>query len=173
MNTLFEFLSNKKTLTVLLIHFVILNFSLTYFMPKDQALDLKFAYSTEEAYLLLGQLNHSQREFYCFGMWALDLPYMIVYTLFFSGIIYRLWNKKRVAWIAALILVADFLENLFIFQILKNYPSHLSDTVMFASIFTTSKWILVGVVLVAIAVGLLNRYFQFSFSLPDSKEVRA
>ncbi|MBS4070728.1 hypothetical protein ACFPIK_01875 [Algoriphagus aquatilis] len=173
MNTLFEFLGNKRSLYVLLILFAILNFSLTYFMPKDQALDLKFAYSVEEAYLLLGQLNQSQREFYCFGAWALDLPYMIVYTLFFSGILYRLWNKKRIAWIAFFILLADFFENIFILQVLKNYPSHLSDTVMYASIFTTSKWIFVGVVLLSIVGGLVNRYFQFSFSVADSKGVRA
>lgn len=173
MNTLFEFLRNKRVLYCLLILFVILNLSLTYFMPKDQALDLKFAYSVDEAYLLLGQLNQTQREFYCFGVWALDLPYMIVYTLFFAGILYRLWNKKRVAWMAFFILLADFFENLFILQVLKNYPSHLSDTVIYASIFTTSKWILVGVVLMAIVGGLLNRYFQFSFSVPDSNEVRA
>lgn len=173
MNTLFELLRNKRSLYVLLILFVILNLSLTYFMPKDQALDLKFAYSVDEAYLLLGQLNQTQRDFYCFGAWALDLPYMIVYTLFFSGILYRLWNRKRVAWIAFSIFVADFFENLFILQVIHNYPSHLSDTVIYASIFTTSKWILVGVVLAAMVAGFLNRYFQFSLSVPDSNEVRA
>ena len=173
MNTLFEFLSNKRALSILLILFVILNFSLTYFMPKDQALDLKFAYSIEEAYLLLGQLNQAQREFYCFGAWALDMPYMLVYTMFFSGILYRLWNKKRVAWIAFIILLADFFENLFILQVLKNYPSHLSETVVYASIFTTSKWILVAIALMTMVIGLLNRYFQFSFPPSATKQVRA
>lgn len=173
MNTFFEFLRNKRSLYVLLILFVVLNFSLTYFMPKDQALDLQFAYSTEEAYLLLGQLNQAQREFYSIGAWVLDMPYMLVYTLFFSGILYRLWNRKRAAWIAFFVLMADFFENLFILHLLKNYPSHLSDTVAYASIFTTSKWVLVGVVLVMIVGGLINRYFQFSLSLSDSKQVRA
>lgn len=172
MNTLFEFLGNKKTLGVLLILFVIFNFSLTYFMPKDQALDLKFAYSVEEAYLLVGQLNHVQREFYCFGAWALDLPYMIIYGLFFGGILYRLWNKKRLAWLAFLASTADFFENLSILTILKDYPSHQAEMVTFASIFTTVKWIFVGTVLIAILVGLLKRFFHFSFIYAASKEAR-
>jgi len=172
MNSLFEYLSNKKVLSVLLFLFIILNFSLTYFMPKDQALDLKFAYSVDEAYLSLGQLNHAQREFYSFGAWALDVPYMVVYSMFFSGILFRLWSKKRIAWFAFFILVADFIENLFILQILKNYPRHLSETVVFASFFTTIKWILVALVLAAIVGGILNRYFRFTFSTSDSNEVR-
>lgn len=173
MNTLFEFLGNKKTLGALLVLFVIFNFSLTYFMPKDQALDLRFAYSVEEAYLLIGQLDYVQREFYCFGAWALDVPYMIIYGLFFGGILYRLWNKKRLAWLAFFASTADFFENLLILNIIKNYPSHQADTAIFASVFTTAKWILVGTVLIAILAGLLIRFFHYSSSFQASKEARA
>jgi hypothetical protein len=142
-------------------------------MPKDNALDLKFAYTVEEAYLLLGQLNQDQREFYSVGVWVLDLPYMLVYTLLFAGILYRLWDRKGVMWLPIYVLLADFCENIYILKILHNYPSHLADSVVIASILTTAKWIFVVMVLLVIIGGFMNRYFQTNFSSDRSKEINA
>ncbi|MBC6365925.1 hypothetical protein DDT91_03910 [Algoriphagus sp. AK58] len=172
MHALFEFVGKSKNLFFLGFLFLSFNFLLFNFMPKEYALDLKFAYTAEEAYLALGHLDQAQREYYRIGVWALDMPYMVIYTLFFIGVLNTLWNSRRFVGLPVGILVMDFFENILILKILKIYPRQDELLVMTASCFSTVKWLLVGFLLILIVAGILSWINQRGYSHSKSSEVR-
>lgn len=150
--------------------FLSANFLLSAYMPKEHALDLKFGYSVEEAYGALSQLDTDERERYQQGILALDMPYLVIYFLFFSGILVRIWKKKQVVIIPFAILVFDFLENISVLRMLKLFPEQNEFAAIFASIFTTSKWVMIGVLAAFIILGLILHFFKRSKSESVSVE---
>lgn len=168
MKSLFDSICEKKYIVVLGILFLTFNLMLTHFMPKDYALDLKFAYTPEEAYSSLGNLNVAQLEMYKFGIWALDMPYMVAYTLFFIAALCKIWNSKRYSWLPLCIMGMDFFENLLISKILKIYPAQDEGLVGLASIFTTCKWIFVLIMLIVACSGIFSRWAQKLYSPANS-----
>lgn len=169
MNSVYAFLSKWKNLLLLFFLFILANVLLGQFMPKDQALDLMFAYSADEAYASLNQLNEEQRKLYSFGLWVLDMPYLFIYGLLFSGILMKLWNKKFTVWIPVSIMLMDFFENILVLNMLYFLPERHDRLAILASIFTTSKWILIGILALAVIFGL----FSFAGSKFLSKESSA
>lgn len=131
-------------------------------MPKEHALDLKFGYSVEEAYEALGRLDADEREGYHFGILTLDMPYLVIYFLLFSGILVKIWKKKQVVFIPFLIMVFDFLENISVLSMLRLFPERNEPVAVFASIFTTSKWVMIGILAVFIILGLILHFFKRS-----------
>lgn len=164
MNSVYSFLSKWKNLLLLFCLFILANVLLGQFMPKDHALDLMFAYSPDEAYASLDQLSAEQRRLYSFGLWALDMPYLLIYGLFFSGILIKLWGRRGFVWIPISIMIMDFFENILALNILYFLPERHDSLAFLASIFTTSKWILVGVLAIAVILGLfylmVSRFFS-------------
>lgn len=169
MNSVYVFLSKWKNLLLLFCLFVLANVLLGQFMPKDHALDLMFAYSADDAYASLGQLDAEQRKLYSFGLWALDMPYLFVYGLFFSGVLIKLWGRRGFVWIPISIMIMDFFENILALNILYYLPERHDSLAFLASIFTTSKWILIGILALAVIFGL----FSFAGSKFLSKESSA
>lgn len=159
MKSFFEKISTRLVLIILALFFIWFNLMLNQFLSKDHALDLKFAYSVEEAYISLGQLSLDQRQLYRFGLWALDMPYLLFYSLFFSGILFRIWGVGKVVLLPFWVAFFDFLENLMILRILKVFPRHEDFLAIWASVFTTLKWILVVVVLLAIIIGIFKTFY--------------
>ncbi|OOG77179.1 hypothetical protein [Algoriphagus sp. A40] len=172
MKLLFQFLSKGKNLVLLFCLFLLFNILLSSFMPKEYALDLKFAYSVEEAYGALSHLDLDQRKLYRFGVWALDMPYMAVYCLLFSGILIKFWKNKKVAWLPVSILVMDFFENLLVLRILKLYPVQNEILAVLASGFTTTKWVLVGILIFVLLIGLFLVVSARKYSPANSAEAR-
>lgn len=154
MNPLFHFLSKWRNLLLLFALFILANVLLGQFMPKEHALDLKFAYSSDEAFAALANLNDEERSNYKLGILAFDMPYLVIYGLFFSGILFKLWKKKWVALIPTAVAIFDLLENILVLQILKIFPDQNFGLAQFASVFTTGKWVMAGFLLVLILVGL-------------------
>lgn len=155
MNSLFDFLSKWRNLLLLLGLIIIANVFLSKYMPKDQALDLKFAYTPDEANAAIANLNSEEISNYKLGILAFDMPYLVIYCLFFSGILLKLWKKKWVVIIPAAIMIFDFFENLMVLQILKTFPDQNEVVALAASVFTTGKWVMAGVLLVSIISGLI------------------
>jgi hypothetical protein len=139
-------------------------------MPKEYALDLMFAYTVEEAYLALGSLDWENRDLYRLGIWALDMPYMAIYSLLFSGILLKLWNNKKVIWLPFSIFFMDLLENLMVLRMLKVFPREDQYLAIFSSIFSTSKWIMVAVLIGIIVIGLLSSITIGKYSPLDSQK---
>lgn len=172
MKSLFQFLSKGRNLILLFCLFLLFNCLLNSFMPKEYALDLKFAYSVQEAYGALEQLDSNQREIYRFGIWIFDMPYMVVYCLFCSGILIKLWKNKKTAWLPVAILVMDLFENLMVLRILKLYPVQNETLAILASGFTTAKWVFVGILVLVLLSGLFFLFGTRKYSSVNSAEAR-
>ncbi|WP_026969876.1 hypothetical protein [Algoriphagus terrigena] len=172
MKQFFQSLSKPGSLCLLAGLFLLFNFLLSSTMPKEHALDLMFAYSADDAYGALAKMDLSQRETYRIGIWALDMPYMAVYFLLFSGLLIRLLKNTKVAWLPFGVLVMDLFENLSVLKILALYPVQNMSMASVASLFTTSKWVLVVVLLVVLVFGLLSNSFSRKYLASKSAEVR-
>jgi hypothetical protein len=172
MQSLFLFLSKWRNLLLLFCLFLLANFLLGKYMPKEHALDLKFAYTEEEAYAAMNQLTIEEQQQYKFGILALDMPYLLIYGMFFSGILFKLWKRKWFVLIPAIIMVMDFFENFMVIKILNLLPDQRATLALLASIFTTSKWIAIGVLAGSIVFGLVRLLFLRFFSKSNIEEVK-
>lgn len=161
---LFKSINNWLNLIILTCLLVLFNILLSSLLPADHALDLKFAYSVQEAYEAIGMLDLETRKIYRLGIWALDLPYMIIYGLLFSGILYKIWKKKIVMIIPFGVFLMDLFENFMVLRILKLYPLENEIIASLASFFTTSKWLLVGLMISMILFGLIHKFFAGKFT---------
>ena len=159
MKSLIQVLSNWKTLLVLFALVLLVNFLLGQFMSKEHALDLKFAYSAQEAYDSILQLDESGLSRYKVGILALDMPYIIIYGLFFTGVLLKLWNSRWLILIPIAIMVLDFLENITVLRMLDNLPEQHLNLGSLASIFTTGKWIVASILGLSILFGFLKPLF--------------
>lgn len=172
MKQFFQLLSKPGSLFLLACLFLLFNVLLSSTLPKEHALDLMFAYSADEAYEALAKMDLSQRETYRIGIWTLDMPYMAVYFLLFSGLLIRVLKRNKVAWLPFGILVMDLFENLSVLKILALYPVQNMSLASIASVFTTSKWVLVAVLLVVFVFGIVSRLISRKYSASKSAEVR-
>lgn len=141
-------------------------------MPKDYALDLMFAYTPEEAFMALSHLDLEQRKLYRFGIWALDMPYMIIYCFLFSGFLLKIYNNKKMVLLPATIMLMDFFENITVLRMLKLFPIQDNSLALIASSFTTLKWVLVGMLVGLIVYGLISVLNARFFSNSGSEEAR-
>jgi hypothetical protein len=128
-------------------------------LPADKVLDLRFAYSVQEAYEAIGMLDLETRRIYRIGIWALDLPYMFIYGLLFSGLLFKIWDTQKVLILPIGVVLMDFFENLMVLRILKIYPLENQVLATFASFFTTCKWLLVALMVLTIFYGLFHNFF--------------
>jgi hypothetical protein len=125
-------------------------------LPKKHALDLMFAYSAEDAYAALAQLDGDQLSVYSVGIWVLDMPYIVIYGLLFTGLLLKIWKRTVVVWLPLGIATMDLFENLSISRILYLFPLRQEFLVTVASFFTTSKWTMVGFLVLSIFCGLIS-----------------
>lgn len=171
-NAFFSSIVKRHVLILLAFLFVLFNFLLNYFLPSEYALDLKFAYSVDQAYYAISNLSKPDREIYRFGIFALDFPYMLVYGLLASGLLFCLWRNKIFVLIPLFIVFFDLLENILIIIILNNYPIEKPALAVMASFATTSKWLFVGLLLLSFLIGglrLIKIKGNHSFSIFESE----
>ncbi|GAB3219124.1 hypothetical protein J0A67_04065 [Algoriphagus aestuariicola] len=156
MKSLFQFLSRWRNLLLLFFLFVLFNGLLNSILPKKHALDLMFAYSADDAYAALAQLDRDQLSVYSVGIWVLDMPYIVIYGLLFTGLLLKIWKRTVVVWLPLGIATMDLFENLSISRILYLFPLRQEFLVTVASFFTTSKWTMVGFLVLSIFCGLIS-----------------
>lgn len=161
---IFLSLSRRSVLILLTLLFLIFNFLLNYFLPSEYALDLKFAYTVEQAYNAIGSLSKPDRDLYRIGILALDFPYMFVYGMLASGLLYLIWKNPKVLFIPLGIVLFDLIENILIIQILDSYPVEKPIMVTWASIITTCKWLTVGLLALFLIGGVVKFYLTKNYS---------
>jgi len=137
--------------------------------PGDnQPLDLMFSYSPEQVYANLAQLGEAGRKTRILVSSTLDTAYPLVYSMLFAVLITLLTRflgltPKVWKWLALLpfvILAFDLSENLSINVMAFRYPDTLTALAQAASLFTSLKWIFVGLVLVSLVVLALLSVFR-------------
>lgn len=158
MQIIFKKLGKPSILVVLLTLFFLFIVLLNYFMPRSLALDVRFAYSANEAYELLNSMGPTLRNNYLFVIWGLDTSYMVIYLLLFSSLIVKFLNSKFLAVLPLLIFTLDFFENLMVTILLLRFPVESHVLGFIASFFTTTKWITVGVFWITFLSCLIYNY---------------
>ncbi|WP_338221366.1 hypothetical protein [Algoriphagus sp. oki45] len=91
--------------------------------------------------------------------WAIlffDMPYLMAYACFFSGLLFRLKTNQRNLAIPFLVALFDFFENSAILHLLSIFPEEGKLTAILASISSTAKWILVIVLLILVFLGFFK-----------------
>ena len=156
MNKFLNFLKGKTSLIILFLLTLGFNWLLSHFMPKEYALDLKFAYNSVDVSYALSSMGAESRSIYQLGVWALDLPYLFVYGLFTLGLLHRLYGKGIFLLLPPLVSLMDLCENFLVLELLDYFPKVDATIAFLTSCFTTTKWVLVAVLLSMIIVGVLR-----------------
>ncbi len=158
METIFKKLGKPSILLVLFALFILFNILLGYFMPMSLALDLRFAYSANEAYTSLKSMGSTVRENYIIVIWVLDSAYMVVYLLLFCSLIIRVLNVRSLIILPFLVFILDLFENLAVTILLLRFPSESQVLGLIASFFTSTKWLVVGLFCFAFITYLIRNY---------------
>lgn len=164
MKRFLNFVSRPGSISVLAILLILFNGLLMLSIPKEFALDLKFAYSVSDVFLALDSMGGQARDLYRMGIWFLDFPYMAVYSLFFTGTLYRLWGLGRVLFLPFVIGFFDLLENLSVLALLESYPTVPWGLAVSASAFTTLKWVFVIFMMASVLGGLIRAIIHRKYS---------
>ncbi len=153
--------ASAKLVVMLLGLMLIFNLFIMPSLTGNQAavpLDLKFAYTPQQAYQLIDSYSEETRQQYMVGEMTKDLAYPVVYTLFMSISLMRLFpGKWKLAWSPYTIFFFDILENIGIITLLLNYPNKLTTVAWFTSVFTSSKWVMVLIVVALMLGGLVQK----------------
>jgi hypothetical protein len=153
--------ANRKNALILLGMVILINVLLVLSMvgnPDLKPLDLQLSYSPEKAYELISAYNEKDRFQYILVEITLDLIYPIVYALLFSFILFLLHKDAQIAKFPFLITILDLIENGGIVTMLASYPNELHGVASFTSIFTTLKWIAIGLTVILIFWGILKKW---------------
>jgi len=120
--------------------------------------DMNFAYNYETAKQFLGLLTDEGRQIYLGRQLPLDFVYPVAYGLFFGLLIYTLSRGRKALLIfPALLVAADYIENICVMQMLKS--ADISRTlVSIASIATAAKTILMYLCILLI-IALIVYFF--------------
>ena len=158
--------SNRYTLLILA---VVYGVFASVIMPKsiedaqgDGPLDLLFSYSPETAFTHVASYGEKGRADYIWFSQIVDTAYPIVYTLLFMVVISllatKLWPARKglqgLALVPLFAFVFDLCENQNIVSMLKSWPETNDKAAQMASLFTSLKWMSVGVSF-AVVLGLL------------------
>jgi hypothetical protein len=127
-----------------------------------KALDLRMQYSFEDAQTLLEKMQPEGRSIAQLISGRVDMVYPIVYGLFLLLLITRLAAKLKFrpkAWLLltpVLAMLFDYLENIQVLRMLRQYPDISSELVRFSSLMSSLKWlfVLAAVLLVLILGGI-------------------
>jgi hypothetical protein len=149
-----------RSIIVLVVLFLTFNSLMKNTIPPEVVLDLKFGYSAKAAYLTLADMGVEMRQAYIKCLLIFDIPYMVIYTLLFIQLLNFLWKDTRIQLFSIGILIFDFFENLAIYIMIQIFPDYSSFMGFSASFFTSSKWILVSIVITLSIVGAVKKIFS-------------
>lgn len=131
--------------------------------PDAGPLDLMFAYTPTEAFAHIAALSDEGRQAYRLFLVTADFAYPVSYTLLFAWLIVMLkrktrWQEARFPVILPLLVFGfDMLENTSVVALLSAYPDQPVSLALAASIFTTLKWVMAGVSILAIIMLVVLR----------------
>ena len=171
--TTFEKWANWKSILLLfalqmLFNLVILpgvSSSDTHDLP---VLDLQFWYTPQRAYEIIGAYPAELLRSAAIGRLTVDMVYPLVYGLLISLLLIvtfrRAFAKKDFADWAVFIpwggVLGDYLENISLSTLYLQYPAELTSLAWMASIFTATKWTLIGIAFVLVLIGAVKLTFD-------------
>ncbi|MCX7772612.1 MAG: hypothetical protein N2376_05805 [Clostridia bacterium] len=127
-------------------------------------LDMEMSgYSVDKAYQVLEALGAEGRAFDLNAIIPLDFPFPLAYSFFYfftlAFLTKTLFPQMKKPWLPGLLGflagLFDWLENIMIIVMLKNYPTRLENFASLSNIFTTLKSLLTMVCMGLILIGLI------------------
>ncbi len=166
-NVISDFLNKKatwKSILILLGLTIIFNLVIFPLLQSENQditiLDSQFSYTSKEAYNILAKYNSEELKQYFIVELTVDLIYPIIYTMFFSFLIFKLSKKSYLSLLPLLILLSDYFENIGIAIIIDYYPQKMPSFVTLISSFTTLKWTLVAISILIIFALLIQKLLK-------------
>jgi hypothetical protein len=147
----YEKLADGRVILLLLFLYLLTNFVIVpAIYPKFQTLDTLSSYTPHKAYDLISSYGEQGRQSYTIIELTLDLVYPLITAMMFSLMI--LYTFKRafpgVEWVQYVsfapyvVMVSDYLENVFVVTMLLSYPRDLVGISQIANFFTVAKFVL-------------------------------
>jgi len=128
-----------------------------------QLLDTLFNYSQAQAYQHLAAYKEEGRQVYLFSTLFLDTLFPLAYGIFLALLLAFLFGKTKLGILALLplpLILVDYIENSHIALLLINYPEQMPQIAYSGSIFTSIKWILIGILLLSVSLGCYIKNLQ-------------
>ncbi len=161
-------LNTKRTLLILAL--VVIGFNLFFFLMglemkrhhgSAEVLDIKFGYTPETAMRVLENMGEYGRHLAQYTILA-DMVYPIFYGLLFLLLLYRFMPRLPATFLEYMIyalpvvaVVCDWLENIWEWRMIHQFPQKVMDLAPMGSIFTTTKWYAVIGTMAVLAIELL------------------
>lgn len=120
-------------------------------------LDFDLGYSVERVREVFGSYGAEGFALYT-RIQLLDLLNPAIYSLIFACIIYLLWNTHQHIWVALIPLVAgllDYVENLTLFLLARDFPEVSSRLVSVSSALSLMKNMALFAAIAALLIGLI------------------
>lgn len=166
---LFNRLATGRTILILLGLFIFFN---AVIMPMVGAkiqeysggvgpFDLQFSYTPEQALTMLKAYGEQGRPLYALVDLTLDVVYPLVTFLLFGALLTFLLRRgfpnnatmQKLALLPLGTLLMDYLENVCVVTMLMTFPNTSTLVAQLSSLFTTTKWIFVGLTFVVTLIG--------------------
>lgn len=128
-------------------------------------LDLQYAYPPQQAFDTIDALGENGRRLAAIGELTIDLLYPLVYSLTLATLLTVVFRAafqpaNPLRWLPLLpiaMLLCDYGENLSIVALILTHPAEIVPLAVLASIFSTAKWTLGGLSLIALVIGALRQ----------------
>lgn len=131
--------------------------------------DLSIYYSPRSLYEMAEVYGEQGRTEYIRMRFTFDLIWPLVYTIFLTTAISWLYNRKfstnnpwkRINLLPVMGMTFDYLENISTSLVMYRYPAPTMVIDWLAGVFTTVKWLLVGVSFLILIVGIIVAFWQW------------
>lgn len=155
--------TGKLVVVFLLLVIAVEAFILPAIYPRFETLDIQPSYSPEKAYQLIDSYGEAGRQYYAFIELTLDAVFPLLLALFFGSLMIYLFRRvfplgsfcQKLPLLGPITMLVDYLENTSIVVMLLNYPRRLDLLAQAANLFTVAKFVLYGLELILIAIGLV------------------
>lgn len=155
--------TGKLVVVFLLLVIAVEAFILPAIYPRFETLDIQPSYSPEKAYQLIDSYGEAGRQYYLLIELTLDAVFPLLLALFFGSLMIYLFRRvfpldsfwQKLPLLAPIVMVVDYLENTSVVVMLLNYPRRLDLLAQAANLFTVAKFVLYGLELILIAIGLV------------------
>jgi hypothetical protein len=157
--------------------FVIINFTgigvagLLEITDGANILDFEFGYDSDKAYEMLTALGDEGRTFYLTKIMPIDFPFPFAYMLFYAGwmalfmkLVLSKMIYKYLLLLPVLAMLSDWIENIGIIAMLRNYPDLPDWAVYAASVsgilktcFTVGSIAVIGVLFILIILKFVRK----------------
>jgi len=126
-------------------------------------LDLKFGFTTDEAYNMLSAYGEEGRKYYLFAEAVIDVIYPLIYTITNVLLLSYVFKRgfapssfmQQLNIFPTLATIGDFAENAGIITMLNTFPERADAAARFASTAGIFKWIAFGISIALFLIGVV------------------